>query len=115
MAPSGCPNSDTADILLRKGADCEGTVLLPNAFSPNDDSKNDEFRPLVKNISGFKMLIYNKWGQLIYTTEDAGKGWDGALNGEKCQSGLYSYTLTYGLSLRTSDKITKRGVFVLVR
>jgi gliding motility-associated-like protein len=114
-APSGCTNSDTTGILLRTGADCQGTVFFPNAFTPDGDSLNDTFRPVTDQISSFKMYIFNRWGQLMYSTDDAAKGWNGKLNGEACPEGTYSYTATYGPSLRTDDTETKRGVFSLVR
>jgi len=114
-APTGCSNSDTTGIYLRQGAGCQGTVFFPNAFTPDGDSLNDTFRPVADQISSFKMYIYDRWGQLIYTTNDASKGWDGKLNGTACPNGTYTFTATYGPSLRTDDTETKRGIFSLVR
>jgi len=113
--PAGCSNSDTSGILLRSGADCEGTVFFPTAFSPNDDSLNDTFKPVADNISSFQMYVFNRWGEVIFTTADAGKGWDGKFKGEACPAGTYTYSVTYGPSLRSDDKKTRRGTFVLIR
>ena len=114
-APSGCSNSDAAEILLRKGPDCEGTLIFPNAFTPDGDGLNDKFRPVVHNICRFILYIYSRWGQLIYSTEDEAIGWDGTFRGVACPGGVYAYTVTYGLSLRTDENKTERGVFALIR
>ncbi len=113
--PTGCSNSDTSEILLYSGPECLGTVYFPNAFSPDGDSLNDVFRPVLQNISSFQMYIFNRWGELIFSTYDSANGWDGTKNGEPCPEGNYSYTATYGLSLRTDDIETKRGMLTLIR
>jgi len=113
--PTGCSNSDTTEILLRTGPDCLGTIYFPNAFTPDGDSVNDVFKPVVRNISTLKMYVLNRWGELIFSTDDADKGWDGTYRGKACPEGTYTYTSTYGLSLRTDNIGTKRGVFALIR
>lgn len=57
---------------------------LPNAFTPNNDGINDIF------MSGEEILIYNRWGQIIYNGND---GWDGTYNGNKVSSGTYYYVI----------------------
>jgi gliding motility-associated-like protein len=113
--PAGCLNSDTSGILLTSGADCLGTIYFPNAFTPDGDSLNDQFRAVVRNISSFKMYVFNRWGELIYSTDDAAKGWDGTSEGKACPEGTYTFTATYGMSRRTDNIETKRGVFGLIR
>jgi gliding motility-associated-like protein len=114
-APVGCSNSDTASILLYNSPECEGTIFFPEAFTPNSDIVNDDFRPVVENIYSFKMYIYNRWGQLVYTTEDITKGWDGTCMGEQCPEGTYTYQATYSPSLRTDESKTKKGMVTLIR
>jgi len=114
-SPLGCSNSDTTGILLRKGPDCEGTVFFPGAFSPNRDSLNDTFKPVVDNIYSFKMYIFDRWGQLIYSTQDVAKGWDGKSMGAECPIGVYTYIAKYAQSLRKNEEKTIRGVFELIR
>jgi len=114
-APAGCSNSDTTGILLRTGADCQGNVYFPNAFTPGNDAVNNTFRPVVYSISSFTMYVFDRWGQLIYSTDNADTGWDGNYKGEACPAGTYSYSVTYGPSLRSDDKKTRRGTFVLIR
>ncbi|MFA5972493.1 MAG: gliding motility-associated C-terminal domain-containing protein [Lentimicrobiaceae bacterium] len=114
-APEGCSNSDTATILLRNGPDCEGTVFFPDAFTPNKDNLNEKFKPVVENIYNFRMLVFNRWGEMIFSTDDATKGWDGTSKGEECPEGMYTFTATYAPSFRSNENKTQRGVFLLIR
>ncbi len=114
-SPIGCSNSDTTAILLRKGPDCEGTAFFPEAFSPNNDNLNEAFRPVVQNVFSFRMQIFNRWGQLIFSTNDVSKGWDGTSKGKECPSGTYTYKATYAPSLRINENKTQRGVIELIR
>ena len=71
-------------------------ILVPNAFTPNDDGLNDTFIPKMRGIEDFEMHIFNKWGELIYSAysqEDA--GWDGRLNGRISPNGNYVYKIIF--------------------
>ena len=114
-SPVGCSNSDTASVHLFNSPDCEGTIFFPDVFSPNGDNVNDFFRPVVENIFSFTMHIYNRWGQLMFSTQDVSKGWDGKYQGAECPNGAYSYDATYAPSLRTDEFKTKRGMFTLLK
>lgn len=114
-SPTTCSNSDTSEILLYASSECLGTVYFPTAFTPDGDSLNDVFRPVVRNIATFNMYIFNRWGQVVFSTDDATKGWDGTSAGKDCPEGTYTFTSTYGLSLRTDNIGTQRGVFALIR
>ena len=74
----GCPTTDEVRIRVFNGPE----IYVPNAFSPNNDGKNDRFRPLAVGIS--KVLyfqVYNRYGQLIFTSIATFVGWDGKMNG----------------------------------
>ncbi len=66
---------------------------IPNAFTPNGDGINDVFIPNGMFISGFEMLIFDRWGNLVYKTEDISKPWNGSVkNGsEAAQQDVYIY------------------------
>ena len=67
---------------------------LPNVFTPNGDGKNDFFRPFpYKHIQKIELRIYDRWGRLVFQTDNADIVWDGRLksNGERCASGTYFY------------------------
>jgi len=87
----GCTATDT--VIVKQ--DCY--IDIPNAFTPNGDGVNDYFLPrplLAKGLATFKMMIYNRWGQVIFETENiAGRGWDGKVNDVDQPEGVFIYTL----------------------
>ncbi|MCX8080042.1 MAG: gliding motility-associated C-terminal domain-containing protein [Bacteroidia bacterium] len=71
-------------------------IYIPNTFTPNDDNINDVFFPKGIGISetGYKMLIFNRWGELIFESRDFKKGWDGTgRDGEKVKQDVYVYKI----------------------
>jgi len=64
---------------------------IPNAFTPNGDGKNDKFYVYGYNIIDFKLYIFNRWGELIFTSNDINEGWDGIYNGDLVQIDTYVY------------------------
>jgi len=106
---NGCKSVDT--IIVKNSKDF---IVFPNAFTPNADGLNDIFRPLSSNISKFHMSIYNRWGQLMFETNDMITGWNGIIGGEKCPSGLYIFVADY--EVQDDAKIKSvRGSFTLIR
>jgi len=88
--------------------------FVPNAFSPNGDGKNDVFKPILVGISKLNLFsIYNRWGQLVFTTSQNGKGWDGTLHGIQQDTGSFVYMVS-GVDYQ-GKTITKKGTFTLVR
>ncbi len=114
---SGC--SDTTrvvDAVLVKKAN---EVLIPNAFSPGTngvsvgDGKNDIFLPLMRGVTQFDMLIFNRWGQLIFETHDQSTGWDGYYNGKMCEQDVYMYKVT--ALLNNGETLVRVGDVNLIR
>ncbi len=71
-------------------------VSFPTAFTPNDDGKNDVFRPITighHDIAYFR--VFNRWGQLVYSSREEQKGWDGKYNGIPLDAGDYYFTMKY--------------------
>lgn len=66
-------------------------VVLPNAFTPNGDNLNDTFGPTTPCGILFKMEIYNRWGQVIFSTNSSTDQWDGTFQGNPVESGKYTY------------------------
>jgi len=88
-------------------------LYTPNAFTP--DGKNPIFNPvnIFTDINGFYFVVFNRWGEKIYETSDAKKGWDGTFNGTIAQEGTYVYYVRiYG---NNGDKKEKRGWVNLLR
>jgi gliding motility-associated-like protein len=57
-------------------------LFVPNAFSPNGDGVNDIFYAKGEGVRDFKMYIYDRWGNITFTSDDIFKGWDGHLQGK---------------------------------
>jgi gliding motility-associated-like protein len=103
----GCNTSASAKVFIMV------KVLLPNAFSPNGDGKNDVFRiPPSISFQLKKFVIFDRWGNEIFTTVDIKKGWDGRYKGQLCDNGSYVYVIE---GMNNSERISLRGSVVLVR
>lgn len=92
------------DLSLLSAAGCQNTYTIiaryicnpyiPNAFSPNDDGRNDRFQVYnVCPIEGFKLDIFNRWGGQVYQSEDITQGWDGFFQGEPAPVDVYTYVV----------------------
>ena len=71
----------------------ESMLTVPNTFTPNGDDINDEFRVVYRSIKEFHIWVYNRWGKLVYKSEDPAKGWDGTINGRPAAPGAYYYVI----------------------
>ncbi|MCF8299404.1 MAG: gliding motility-associated C-terminal domain-containing protein, partial [Saprospiraceae bacterium] len=95
--------------------DCS-TFFVPNSFTPDNNGENDYFKPYgdFDGIKSFRMDIYNKWGEKIYTSKDIyGDGWDGEYNNQKVPEGVYTYFMTF---INAWDKeFSKTGTVTLIR
>lgn len=71
-------------------------VIIPTAFSPNGDGKNDRFRLWVHDaVTSYRLTVYNRWGATVFSTNDPGMGWDGMDHGRKAEMGQYLWMVTY--------------------
>lgn len=88
---------------------------IPNSFTPNDDGINDTFCGKGIFNSNFKMLIYNKWGELVFSTDDITESWDGTIKGgtEMALEDVY----VYHISLKDIHRKLHvyRGIINLIR
>jgi gliding motility-associated-like protein len=84
------------DKLIIKIIQCEETYLyIPNSFTPNNDNNNDYFGAYGINIKAFSMEIYNRWGELIFVSDDINNRWDGIYQYTPCQNDVYTYIIKY--------------------
>ncbi|MFZ4412219.1 MAG: gliding motility-associated C-terminal domain-containing protein [Bacteroidales bacterium] len=82
---------DTACIKIKvKGV---STLYVPNSFTPNGDGLNDFFFVPCTHIETFHLIIFNKWGNLLFETNDFNNGWDGKFSGEVVPEGVYVYSI----------------------
>ncbi|PZP52202.1 MAG: hypothetical protein DI598_01360 [Pseudopedobacter saltans] len=97
--------------IFQKNAD----IYIPSAFTPNNDGKNDRIRPILAGIKEFKFLnIFDRWGQLVFHTENQNNGWNGFVNGKPASSGTTYIYHTIGIDVN-NKKIEKRGTITLIR
>jgi gliding motility-associated-like protein len=104
--------STTDDIQFTAVDNCE--LNMPNAFTPNNDNNNDVFRVKYPQfIAAFDMKIYNRWGEIIYQSTDARKGWDGSYKGILQPEGNFVWTIT--LVDIMGRKKSYKGLVLLIR
>ncbi|MGF2412114.1 T9SS type B sorting domain-containing protein [Ferruginibacter sp.] len=113
IAQNGC-GRDTADINI-VFENCPCALLLPNAFTPNGDGVNDNFRPLhACDMQEYSMTVFNRYGEKIYFTKDPLEGWDGKIKGALLNMGGYVWTVIY-TKTSTKQLIQKQGSVLLLR
>ncbi|MCS6982011.1 MAG: gliding motility-associated C-terminal domain-containing protein, partial [Flavobacteriales bacterium] len=67
--------------------------FIPTAFTPTGDNKNEVFRVIDYGVTKTQISIYDRWGNLVYYSEDLYEGWDGRINGDKAAPGVYTYRI----------------------
>ena len=87
----GCKNKITHQIYIIPFT----TLYVPNTFTPNGDGKNEVFLPIIKDQLSYHFEIFDRWGNLVFQTNDANQGWDGQYKGEKSPDGTYVYELNF--------------------
>jgi len=85
----------SATVIVVPG-DCEAVIFVPNAFTPNADGFNDVFLPSVQGpADNYRLEVFNRWGEVLFSTNDRGQGWDGGYGGAVSQDGIYIWVITY--------------------
>lgn len=91
-------------------------LYVPNTFTPNGDGHNDIFKAEGDGILKFEMLIYNRWGRLIFTSEDINKGWNGKVNGGEEITEMDTFVYVINLkALSNKHDYTYRGTVTLIK
>jgi gliding motility-associated-like protein len=99
--------SNTAELLK------PSTLYLPNAFTPDRDGSNDTFGAVGINVEKYELKIFNRWGELLFESNDINHKWDGTHKGSLVQDGVYVYTF-YAKELTTGKNISKTGTVTLL-
>jgi gliding motility-associated-like protein len=107
-----CLNTDSVFVKVFQ-------YFLPNAFTPNGDGRNDIFRiiGLYRNIR-FNMNIYNRWGQLLFHSENMDDGWDGTYKNAFCPPDTYMWVINVeflGQDIVSKGSVQLKGSVVIVR
>jgi gliding motility-associated-like protein len=108
--PFGCVYIQTISLMVEKGY----LLVVPNAFTPNEDGLNDTFRPVTKALKNVRLDIYDTWGSLIYSEEgETLRGWDGSLKGKHSENGNYYCRVEAQTFYGTT--VSESHPFVLIR
>jgi gliding motility-associated-like protein len=107
----GCQQSISKNVRIYPSC----ILAVPNGFTPNSDGHNDFLYPLnAVKAQQLEFYVYNRWGQLMYQTNNWKKGWDGRLNGQLQPTGTYVWMLRF-VDRDTQKKIFLKGTTILVR
>ena len=85
----GCTQFDTVTIFVELYC---GDVWVPSAFSPNGDGQNDVLYVRGQCIETVEFKVFNRWGELVFKTDDPAIGWDGVWRGVPCENAVFTYT-----------------------
>jgi gliding motility-associated-like protein len=121
LSPDNC--ADTTRQVKAVSVQQGGTLLVPNAFSPSTaggsggsqggGGKNDVFLPLMIGVTQFEMLVFNRWGELLFQTTDQTVGWDGYYKGQLCPQDVYVYKIT--AQYDNGERVVRTGDINLIR
>ena len=107
---AGCKGEASVTLKVYDGPE----IYVPTAFTPDGDGRNDIFRPFPVGIKKYTYFrVFNRWGQMIYSTTNFNQGWDGKINGQPQPTGTYVW-MVEGLT-RDDRKIAKKGTVTLIR
>lgn len=105
----GCKANDEVKISVF----VKDEIYVPTSFTPNNDGKNDVFRPIAPPGVVKLFEVYNRWGQKIFTTADSQAGWNGKLQSVEQPAGMYVWFLK--ATTRKAEYVEKKGTVMLLR
>ncbi len=108
---NGCVGKQNIVVRSRE---CPVYIYFPNAFTPNNDGKNELFKPVSSgHFLNYNFQIYNRWGQLVFQSQEPGKGWDGKFLGKEQQAGVFVWQCHY--QLPGQERKANRGTVMLIK
>lgn len=109
--PAGCQGMDNITVTIFK---TDADIFMPSGFTPNDDGTNDFFTPICVGIQKLNYFrVFNRWGQLVFSSSTIGQGWDGKIKGAPQSTANFVY-MVQGVDY-TGRTITKKGNLMLIR
>lgn len=110
---NGC--KDTASIIVKVMEDI--VFYVPNAFTPDGDQFNNIFKPIMTSgfrLDSYTLLVYNRWGELLFESNDPEYGWDGTYQGKISQDGTYKWVILFKAK-ESSDSFRYDGFVTLIK
>lgn len=113
---NGCATADTIHVGKCKRFR-DPCFEIPNAFTNNGDGINDIFKPVnFCPLDNYRLMIFNRWGQVIFETYDPETGWDGFYKGKRVEQGVYAFIIEYDYSSDTeSFREIEKGIVLMLR
>jgi gliding motility-associated-like protein len=113
VSKKGCKEEKTIRINVDNVNCGEPNIFVPNAFTPNNDGNNDILKVRGRWISKLQFVVYNRWGQEMFTTTDLNNGWNGVFKGNEVAPDVYNYFLQ--VTCLDNKIFTKRGNTSLIK
>jgi gliding motility-associated-like protein len=106
-----CTGRDSVVIFPKT---CIEGVFIPNAFTPNNDGRNDQFMPIMNaDVKQYRFMVYDRWGRIVFETTTLNKGWDGTQKNMPYNTGVFMWQCIY--QLEGEEPTSKRGTVLLLR
>ena len=110
MNEFGCIDSDSIYVTVL----CEGVLFAPNSFTPDNSGVNDIFRVIGDNITFESLVIYNRWGEILFQSYDPNVGWDGTYGNNIVKDDIYIYKVEY-YECESPEKKIKMGYVTILK
>jgi gliding motility-associated-like protein len=112
QSANGCDSVVKTTLQFKE---CPLLIWFPNAFTPNGDGLNDFYKPVGKEITRYKLQIYNRWGAMIFESNDISIGWDGFVKGGKAEPDVYTFDAFFETWQSPGETYRESGTFTLSR
>ncbi len=108
---NNCKGVDSINVTVKT---CPVYFYTPNAFTPDRNGVNDIFKPLISGkIERYEFSIYNRYGQLIFTSKNSNEGWNGTVKGLPQEAGTFIWTCIYKFKNQPAEQ--RKGTVILIR
>ncbi|MGL4598003.1 MAG: gliding motility-associated C-terminal domain-containing protein, partial [Bacteroidia bacterium] len=107
-----CEIRDTIQVT---GSPGEGALFVPNTFTPNSNDLNERFYAKGEGVVDFQMRIFDRWGNLIFETNNINDGWDGKVKDQVSQIDTYVYVINYTTLCSEGKRLMKHGHVNIIR
>jgi len=110
---NGCINQASITVFVFSPECRTPFIYVPNAFTPNADGRNDDFKVYGAPIDELQLLIYDRWGEKIFESDDPNQGWDGTFGGKQLPSDVYAYYVR--IKCFNGEEYRSKGNVTLIR
>lgn len=115
ITAEGCSTSDSAFVTFQTCLPW-AQLFIPEAFTPNGDGINDVFEWKSDQDIEARMMVFNRWGETVFSSDNSKEFWDGTLQKQACPSSMYTWRIEYrDRQSKDSKRFVKRGDVFLLR